>query len=53
MQNATNTNSKLFSNGKFSTNLLNPNDTYNRVESIISFELMEPNIEDLIKYFSE
>lgn len=47
------TNFKLFSNAKFSTNAINPNDTMNRVDSIICFGDTEPNLEELIRFYGE
>lgn len=46
-------NSKLFSNAKYSTNALNPNDTMNRADSFMCFGDTEPNVEELIRYYNE
>ena len=51
--NSSNMNIKLFSNAKNSTNALNPNDTINRVDSIMYFGDSEPNYDELIKYYTE
>lgn len=50
--NSSNMNIKLFSNAKNSTNALNPNDTINRVDSIMYFGDSEPNYDELIKYYT-